>query len=632
MNAPGSRGSIAILVACVLLVYANSFEGSFHYDDFHSIAWNPHIRDLGNIPSFFIDPQLFSADPEKGMYRPLLLVTYAINYALSGYEVWSYHWVNVGLHLLCSLLVWGIGRRSWGEGWGALGSGLLFALHPLATEPANYISSRSELLAACFFLSAFLLFISRGGKKTGVALVCFVAGLLSKSVVITLPAVLLFHDWLRREKPIAWGRHLSFWGVGVLYVGVIAWNRFLGDSLGKAPRGLGDQLWTQCKGLVYYLKLLAMPVGLNVEHQFTVASGVGETGVITSFLLLLSLVFFCWRLGKKKELLWVGWAFVVLMPASLIPLNVLVNEHRLYLPLAGMVLLVGETWRGWGGMVGRWSGLVLLCILAGLVFQRNLVWEDELSLWQDAAAKSPGMPRVHVHRGNALLERGRRVEAKTAFETALRFDPAHRAARTNLANLFYEAADGERERSREYLERAAREYALVLEIDPGYREALNNLGSVSLALGESERARKSFLRLVDLYPNFADGYFNLGLVAAGDGDHREAVVRFKRALELRPEAETLYELGNSHVLLGELERGADAYRQAKRSNGKDVRLANNLGEVLLVLGEKALQSGDGERGGALWREASENFQQVVRQDPQYGRAAERLKQLESRLR
>ena len=631
MKAPGSRGSIAILIACVLLVYANSFEGSFHYDDFHSIAWNPHIRDVGNIPGFFVDPRLFSADPDKGMYRPLLLVTYAINYVLSGYEVWSYHWVNAGLHLLCALLVWGIGRKSWGEGWGALAAGLLFALHPLATEPVNYISSRSESLAACFFLSAFLLFIAEGGKKTGVALVCFAAGLLSKSVVVTLPVVLLLHDWLRGEKRIAWGRHLPFWGLAVLYVGVIAWNRFLGDSLGKAPRGFGDQLWTQCKGLVYYLKLLAMPVGLNVEHQFTVASGVGGTGVIPSLLLLLTLTLFCWRLGKRKELFWLGWAFVALMPASLIPLNVLVNEHRLYLPLAGLALLVGETWRSWGEM-NRWPGPVLLCILAGLAFQRNQVWENEFSLWQDAAAKSPGMPRVHVHRGNALLERGKRVEAKNAFETALRLDPAHRAARTNLANLFYEAADGEPERRREYLERAAGEYAQVLEIDPGYREALNNLGSVWLALGDSERAQKSFLQLVGLYPNFADGYFNLGLVAAGKGDHREAVVRFERALELRPEAETLYELGNSYVLLGELERGAGAYRQAKRWNGKDVRFANNLGEVLLVLGERALQNGDGERGAALWQEAGENFQQVVARDPQYGRAAERLKQLESRLR
>ena len=631
MNAPGSRGSIAILAACVLLVYANSFEGSFHYDDFHSIAWNPHIRSLGNIPDFFVDPQLFSADPDKGMYRPLLLVTYALNYALSGYEVWSYHWVNVGLHLLCALLVWGIGRKSWGEGWGALAAGLLFALHPLATEPVNYISSRSESLAACFFLSAFLLFISRGRIKTGAALICFAAGLLSKSVVVALPAVLLLYDWLRREEKFAWGRHLSFWGLTVLYVGVIVRNRFLGDSLEKAPRGLGDQLWTECKGLVYYFKLLAMPVGLNVEHQFAVASGVGETGVILSLLLLLTLAFFCWRLGKRKELFWLGWAVIVLTPASLIPLNVLVNEHRLYLPLAGLALLAGKTWRSWEKAV-RWPGVVLLLILGALVFQRNQVWEDELSLWQDAAAKSPEMPRVHVHRGNALLERGKRVEAKKAFETGIRLDPTHRAARTNLANLFFEAADREPERRRELLERAAREYAQVLAVDPGYREALNNLGSVSLALGDPEEARKIFLQLVGIYPNFADGYFNLGLVAAGEGDHEEAVGRFERALELRPEAETLYELGNSYVRLGELEKGAGTYRQAKKWGGKDVRLANNLGEVLLVLGERALQSGDGEGGRELWREASENFQQVVRQDPQYGRATERLEQLKSRLR
>ena len=95
MNAPGSRGSIAILVACVLLVYANSFEGSFHYDDFHSIAWNPHIRDLGNLPRFFIDPTAFSAHPEFAMYRPLGLVAHALNFAIGDYDPWGYQLLNL---------------------------------------------------------------------------------------------------------------------------------------------------------------------------------------------------------------------------------------------------------------------------------------------------------------------------------------------------------------------------------------------------------------------------------------------------------------------------------------------------------------------------------------------------------
>ena len=97
------------LLACVVVaIYANSLSGSFHYDDFHSLVWNPHIRDLQSIPAFFADPGLFSADPDKAMFRPLLLVSYGVNYALGGYEVAGYHLFNLLVHLVCVLLIWHI--------------------------------------------------------------------------------------------------------------------------------------------------------------------------------------------------------------------------------------------------------------------------------------------------------------------------------------------------------------------------------------------------------------------------------------------------------------------------------------------------------------------------------------------
>ena len=149
---------------------SNSLQGSFHYDDFHSIVDNPNIRTLQYVGDYFTSSAFFSADADKSMYRPLLLVTYALNFALGGYEVTGYHLVNVGLHAVCSLLVWGMGihfishprfqnkslplqERSVTDEPLALPlvCGLLFAAHPLAAEPVNYISSRSELLVAAFF-------------------------------------------------------------------------------------------------------------------------------------------------------------------------------------------------------------------------------------------------------------------------------------------------------------------------------------------------------------------------------------------------------------------------------------------------------------------------------------------------
>ena len=147
------RWQAAVLTIVVCATYANSLQGSFQYDDFHSIVRNVSVRDLGNLPAFFTDPETFSADAAKAMYRPVLLSSFALNYALHGYDVAGYHAVNVILHLTCVLLLWRLARCLTTTG-PALAAALLFAAHPLTAEPVNYISSRSELLLGVFFLGS----------------------------------------------------------------------------------------------------------------------------------------------------------------------------------------------------------------------------------------------------------------------------------------------------------------------------------------------------------------------------------------------------------------------------------------------------------------------------------------------
>lgn len=215
------RDWIWILAAC-LLVYANSLDNSFHYDDEHSIQKNIHIRDLGNFPRFFTDPSTFSVDHDKGMFRPLLLVSYALNYAYGEYDVASYHVVNLGLHAAIACMLWALIWSLGASRQAALVAGLLFALHPIGSEPVNYISSRSESLAALFYVGALLAFVAKGAHETNryriVSWLCLVAGLLSKSSAITLPAVLLVYDLvflsdfnLKKLQREFTRRHLGYW-------------------------------------------------------------------------------------------------------------------------------------------------------------------------------------------------------------------------------------------------------------------------------------------------------------------------------------------------------------------------------------------------------------------------------------
>ena len=287
-----------ILVAC-FAVYSNSFENSFHYDDEHSIEKNIHLRDLGNLSQFFTDPSTFSVDASKGMFRPLLVTSFALNYAWGGYEVGGYHFVNVLIHAVSACLLWAPSRDHGGRTRTALFAGFLFALHPLASEPVNYISARSESLAGMFIWGGLVSFAVGYGQGRAafkyVSWICLLAGLLTKSSVITLPAALLLFDgillhrvrskWSLRE---AVSRHGVYWLIASVYLLSIILNRFLTTSLANRVRSMDEQLLTQVKALAYYGKLLVWPYGLNVEHQFLVSDS--ADGAV--LLLLLALVAF----------------------------------------------------------------------------------------------------------------------------------------------------------------------------------------------------------------------------------------------------------------------------------------------------------------------------------------------------
>ena len=138
---------IYLLMACVGgALYWGALANPFHFDDLHSVQYNPHIRSLANAPSFFVDLHTFSSERAGTMFRPLLLCSYALNHALHGEWVTGFRILNLLLHISCAFLVWQLMRAWFGDLRMAHVVGSLLLLHPLAAEPINYISSRSDLL------------------------------------------------------------------------------------------------------------------------------------------------------------------------------------------------------------------------------------------------------------------------------------------------------------------------------------------------------------------------------------------------------------------------------------------------------------------------------------------------------
>jgi len=626
----GWRGGVGIFLLC-LVCYANSFEGSFHYDDFHSLVENPGVRSLENMPGFFVDPGFFSGDEGKRMYRPLLLMTYAFNYAVGGYEVWGYHLFNLGLHFLCSLLTWRLGRRLIGVKEGLL-AGLIFAVHPLAAEPVNYISSRSESLAAVFFLGTFLLHLKgekRGGFRS-LAVLTYGLGLLVKSVVITAPVLLWLHDRWIRGKGLGWKFYASYGAVGVGYLLLIRQNDFLTRSLDQPVRGLGAQLWTQAKAPVYYLKLLFFPHGLNVEHQFFESFGLGEGAVLGGIALVVSLFAVVW-LGERDKLLGfcLAWGGVVLLPSTLMPLNMLVNERRVYLAVAGFSWAVGFLSRH---VQGR-AVYAILPFFGLLTFERNAIWRDELVLWGDAVQKAPAMYRAQVNYGKALQLEGREEAAVLAYRRAIELEPENGDAYNNMATILHQRAIGQEGGDRQrLLGEAVGWYQLALERNPGYEKIYQNLGDAYTQkgnLGEAigvyetalerapqsgalwsnygqtllrvrrgEEAEKALLRAIELLNERPEPFNNLGNLYSGRKDFARAVEMYREALAREPEqmADILVNLGDTYREMGD-------FAAAREALNKALMRESELAEAHYQLGRVEGESGKVDEAGGHFRRA-----------------------------
>ncbi|HIL09502.1 MAG TPA: hypothetical protein EYG11_12445 [Candidatus Latescibacteria bacterium] len=541
------RGPSALLIAIAVLgTYANSLDNGFQYDDRHSIVENHHLRSLDNVAHYFTHPEYFSRDADKAMYRPLLLVTFALNYAWGQYEVGSYHLVNIALHLGCALLVWGLLRRLQQPPCMSLFGALFFAVHPIASEPVNYISSRSELLAAFGVLAGLVLYLRAEERASSVyyavSVLCFAVGLLSKSIALVLPVWIVLWQWQRGQIAASWTRLWPYVLIAAGYVLII--RSFLVKAVLADPvRSWPEQIGTQVKALVYYSMLFFAPFRLNVDHGFTV-SALDDVVVYLGGLAIGSLFLLLGGLSRMGLL----WILAALLPTLVVPLNVLVNEHRLYLPLVGLVIaLLGM--RSLQKMHGlRWGGPVVLLLLALLTIERNQIWHDEISLWGDAADKNTSSVRPQIYLGNAARHLGQSRRAEYHYRRALQLEAEHPVVHANLGNVYQDL---------QQYDLAIETFSGLLADHPEMTDVHYSLGRAYQFAGQSEQAQAQYHVLPDSSPHRRLADNNLGTIHEGAGRIDSALYYYGRAGEFAQAQNNRRRLlgGQTHKLRQMLDAG-----------------------------------------------------------------------------
>ena len=390
--------------------------------------------------------------------RPVVNLSFAFDRAISGFSSFGFHVTNVVLHIAVVGLFFGwctraltdagSGERSDGEpsvtpAWGAFFAAAALALHPAMSQAVDYVSARSELLAAIGTLAA-LTYARRaivtGSKTAGWLAVLFGAVAIgSSSSAAALPLLVLAYDaWVLRDP--GWGlRAARVYAPAMLGVGIAAaWYLTGIDARVVPPRGPIENLLTEAVVAWRYVALLVAPTGQSVVHQVRWIAGPFDPIGLAALLALAAAVTFAVMTRRRRPLLAFGvvcFAGVLAPTTSFIPVRDAMAEHRLYLASTGLLLaavsLVPQTIAG--SRVVRAALAGVLAVLALTTYRRNEIWSEPVTLWEEAVRRSPEAWQAHWGYGELLRETGRCDRALPEYEAVLRLYPGHGGALDRLS-------------------------------------------------------------------------------------------------------------------------------------------------------------------------------------------------------
>jgi protein O-mannosyl-transferase len=579
-----------MIVAAILAAYSGSLGGTFLYDDIDSITGNASIR---HFSTAFLPP-----DGATVSGRPFLNLTLALNYALSGTAVWSYHVLNLVIHAAAALALFGIARRAAGVGRlaVALGVALLWAVHPLQTESVAYVVQRGESLMGLLYLLTLYCFIRHaegGGATTTWAFACVAAcllGMATKEVMVSAPVIVLLYDrtflagsfreaWRRRGRVYA--ALCACWVPLVL----IAWRT--GGRSGTAGFDSGVAWWayllSQLRAVGLYLRLSVWPHPLVGDYGRILGGSALEMGfgaVVVVSLLAGTVVLF----RRNSPLGFLGaWFLIILSPSSsFVPVSTeIIAEHRMYLPLVAPVAVgVLALYKVLGGRRIFVTTIAVLAVVLGtLTFLRTRAYRSAEAFWSDVALKAPENPGPWNNLGIILAERGDQEGAIADYRHALRLAPSFAFAHSNLGNSL--VATG-------HPADAAVEYEAALEFRPADPALHCSLG-YALALGKRPLAAAAeFRTALKLDPARAEAWAGLGGAMVQAGNLGEAANAYSHAVTLRGDrAQTRAAYGDVLVQMGRPAEAELQYREALRLDPRDADVHNNLGSLLAQAGNLA---------------------------------------------
>lgn len=613
----GSRNYLAFLLLCLLvfLVYSNTFDASWHFDDYPHIVNNQllHINDL--LPKTLVQtlsapPSGHNPDEPERFYRPLSCLTFAVNWYFCKEGVAGYHLINIVIHCLTGFILFLTvlnlfespnlkGTHGGSRHFIALLTAVLWVINPIQTQAVTYIVQRMASLAAMFYILSIYLYLRGRTCRFFLRRSLFFAGCLfsfccalgSKETPVTLPAALFLVEIIFFQDPGSRrGKRISLWfaaGCAGL-LAVLGYLVFFKDDPLSLFKGyewrsftLKERLMTEPRVLVLYLSQIFFPLEsrLSFVHDITTSTSlIAPWTTLPAILLVLFLICIGLHQIKIRPLVSFSILFFFLthiLESTIIPLE-LVFEHRNYLPSLFLFLPVSCAVKWMLDYLKKRKSIVYYVLVSlttltvasiGIgTYVRNMTWGTEKSLWEDAMAKAPMSARPPHNLAKEHYERiGRFDIAMRLYERALQLrhiKPEQKAFTYNNMGNIYEMK-GE-------MERAGRYYNLALTIDPSYENAQYNLILSLARLGKWDEAS---MRADLLLSGMVCGEYLIlkGVILLNQKGAREAIPYFIRALKTEPnDGRAMFYLGVAFCLAGEHDKAERYLSLISQAGPKDI--------------------------------------------------------------
>jgi len=531
---PQNNTALFIILAITFIAYIPVLNAGFvNWDDPDYVINNPIIKNISDLEIIF-------TKPIQGNYHPLTVLSLALNYFISGLHPWSYHLLNLILHLFNCVLVFKFTMiLSRNNLIIAFTTSLLFGVHPMHVESVAWVSERKDILYCLFFLAGLISYTryvdTRSKKQYGLTILFLALSLMSKPAAVIFPVVLFCIDLLRNRKI-----NLSLllekipFFILALAIGLLTYTaqKEKGAIDGAQIFDLSTRILMGFYGIMAYFFKLIIPINLSPFYPFApINESLPMAYYIAPlfFVLLAVLVFFSL---KRDRIIAFGILFYLvnlLLVLQFIPVgSAIIADRYTYIPYIGLFYIAGwmiDRFAKGNFYLSYYFNIPLAIVMGILTFKQSGIWHNSISLWSHAIKTQPGA-RAYANLGSMYKEERKYDLAIQNYNEAIRINIADHEAYTNRGNAYFEMNK---------LDLAFADYKKALAIKPDYVAAIDNLGALFGLRLQYDSALIYLNKTLSINPRYMPAYKNRAVVNIEMNRNEDALKDFRKFLEYNPD-------------------------------------------------------------------------------------------------